>query len=102
MTFKEAKEQAKKETDTYILWMGFAITNGSTEGARLDFIEYTILRPQTGKSMNSGRITRAEIAKLQKISGIPSSSKSMGLSTDLQYVGRNLIDKLINLGWISD
>lgn len=102
MNFKDAKERAKKETDTYILWMGFAITNGSYGGDRLDYIEYTILKPQTGKSLISGRITAADIAKMQKVMGIPTNSKSMSASTDMQFVGRNLIDKLINLGWISN
>lgn len=102
MSFNEAKERAKKEPDTHILWMGFAITNGSYGGDRLDYIEYTILKPQTGKSLTSGRITAADIAKMQKVLGIPVSSKSMSASTDMQFVGRNLIEKLINLGWISN
>ncbi|MBX7172735.1 MAG: hypothetical protein K1X72_17325 [Pyrinomonadaceae bacterium] len=102
MTFKEAKERAKKETDTYILWMGFAITNGSSGGAKLDYIEYAILKPQTAKSLTSGRITDADITKMQKVMGIPSSSGSLGLGTAMEFVGRNLIDKLINLGWISN
>ena len=56
MKLNDAKELAKKETDTYVLWMGFFVRNTTFGGSYVDFIDYALLKPETGNILTKGRI----------------------------------------------
>ena len=53
MTRKEAVDRAKKETESYVLWLEMRI-----EGSRSDdvAVSYILLRPQTAKILASGNV----------------------------------------------
>lgn len=56
MTYAEAKETAEKESDTYILWLGFALQMTGSGNGYIESVQYALLSPQTGKVVTRGEI----------------------------------------------
>lgn len=56
MDFEQAKELAKQETETYILWIGFVANNYSSGTMYFDFANYALLAPQTAQFVTRGRV----------------------------------------------
>lgn len=62
MTDKEAVERAKKQTDAYLLWFGYKTKLVGLDEA-VDYVDYFVLMPQTGKTLTEGRVHIGEQRK---------------------------------------
>lgn len=101
MDFEDAKEPAKKETDTFILWLGFITTNDSSAVMYLDYTQYAILTPQTAEFVTKGTIEPrlTEIGYPGGVLQLPTTRRLPTLSTGMKESVRQISVILKNGGW---
>ena len=100
MKLNEAKALAKKEDDTYVLWMGFFIGNKSY-GLSVDFVDYAVLMPKTGKVLTYGRIQpgQTSMANTGTILQVPINKKATTLVSQLIQGANEVATLLKRGGW---
>lgn len=54
MTFDAAKERAKRETGSHVLWLGIAGKDNGLGEMLVQYVDYSILMPSTGKAPPHG------------------------------------------------
>lgn len=59
LTKDQATERAKKATDAYVLWFGYRTALVGLDFV-IDYIDYVVLMPQTGKILTEGRVDAAK------------------------------------------
>jgi hypothetical protein len=101
MSLKEAKERAEKETDAYVLWMGFVSKSDGYINQNVAYVEYIVLKPKTGKKLTSGRITPESLARQRSMIGLPSASKRSSEIHQIDEFARAVMDVLIHGGWLT-
>lgn len=102
LNFTEAQERAKKETDTYVLWIGFVIRDGGLGNELVDYIDYAVLTPQTGKRLTYGRISpgQAGVVAQGGVLSLPPRSRRSSAITVLRAGAREIADTLMRGGWL--
>lgn len=101
MDFEEAKELAKTETETYILWIGFVAKNSSSGVMYFDFAQYAILKPQTAEFVTKG-IIEPRYAEFANPGGIllpPTNDRRFTYSNGMKESIRQLEIMLQKGGW---
>lgn len=101
MKFNDAKALAKKETETYVLWMGFFIRNVPLGDSYVDFIDYAVLKPETGKILTKGRIQpgASSMGNTGTILKVPVNKKAPTRSSQLYQGAREVATLLKRGGW---
>ncbi len=102
MNLKEAKEMAVKETNAFVLWIGYVIKADSYGRGNVAYLEYIILKPQTGKKLTFGQITPEGMARKRRISGFPDSLKRSTELSQIKEFSRELMGVLIQGGWLTN
>lgn len=105
LNFNDAKERAKKETDAYVLWISFVSKNDGYANMRIEYADYGILMPKTGKRLMNGRIKAGErsVVATGGVLGLPKSttrSSSASLYLEMREIARQIPEILIHGGWL--
>lgn len=100
MKLNDAKELAKKESDAYVLWMGFFVRN-TTYGSYVDFVDYALLKPATGKVLTYGRIQpgRTSMGNTGTVLQVPINKKAPTELSQLKQGAREVATLLKRGGW---
>jgi hypothetical protein len=101
MKFEDAKEAAMKETDRHLLWLGVALKSDGYGGMYVDYVDYAILLPQTGRSLFTGQLIPGDekIFAQGGVMKIPTMQKRTTVSMQLKQVARELSFKLKATSW---
>lgn len=101
MNLNEAKERAKKETDTYVLWLSFVTEDNGSGVMSISYIDYAVLMPQTAKFLTSGRVVpgQQEVVNPGVVVRIPSSSSRPSALVQMMVGAREVADRLRGGGW---
>lgn len=100
LTFTEAQAKAKKETDVYILWLGFAVTNDAWGNNFIQFVEYAVLIPETGKRLTYGRVKLGESTFVNKGSVLQLPKQCPYDLSYLKITAREIVYRLQRYGWL--
>lgn len=101
MDFEEAQELAKRETETFFLWLGFVTQNDSSLVMYLDYTQYAILSPQTAEFVTKGTIEPrpTEIGYPGGVLQLPTTRRLPRLSTGMKESVRLISGILQKEGW---
>lgn len=108
MDFSKAKELAKKETEVYVLWLGFETKDDGAGNQVLDYVDYAVLLPQTAKILTSGRIEPGEASPAITRGGVLSlprtrtttRSSPVQANRQMRLVADEVVRRLKLGGWI--
>lgn len=100
MKFEEAKELAKNETDTYVLWVGFVVSKSSSGVMFFDYAQYAILKPQTAEFVAKGKI-EPRLTEIGNIGGIPQlpGKRRPSLRTGMKLSIQQMLEIFEKGGW---
>jgi hypothetical protein len=101
MNYSEAKEQAKKETDAFTLWIGFAAKDDAYGNMYIDLLQYAILKPQTGEILTRGQFKpgETELGKTSTVAKIPTVRRRTISFIEMKNSVRELAAILLRGGW---
>lgn len=101
MDFEEAKELAKQETETYILWIGFVAGSYSSGVLYFDFANYAILAPKTAKFVTRGQVEprSTETGNPGGVLQLPTDRRKPSMSYGMKESVRQISGILHNGGW---
>jgi hypothetical protein len=102
-TYKEAKELAKKESDTFVLWIGFMAKTGSSGNMYLETVQYAVIKPNTGKILTRAEI-RPESTRMIRpgvILPAPTVRRSGKLRDEMDDSVRRIAANLARAGWLN-
>ena len=102
LTFNEAKERARKETDFYVLWMEFVTKDDGWGGMAIDFIDFALLTPGTAKIPASGRIDLSKpglVAPPGAVMRLPRRPRRPIMVAQMRSGASEVADRLIAGGW---
>jgi hypothetical protein len=101
MKFEDAKSAAKTETDRHILWVDVSVVDGGYGSLVVDYVDYGILIPQTGRTLLTGRhyIGDERILAQGGVIRIPTVQKRTPLTLQMKQVARELAFKLKATAW---
>ena len=105
LNFNDAKERAKSETDAYVLWISFVSKNDGYGNMRIEYADYGILMPKTGKRLMNGRIKAGErsIVATGGVLGLPKTttrSSAAAMWLEMREIVRQIPEILIHGGWL--
>ena len=101
MTYPEAKEQAKKETDKFILWFGFAAKDDGYGNMYIDFIQYAVIKPKTAKVLTRGQVKPGQIQYPGGVTQIPTVRRRMSSLSEMKDGARQIAAILLRGGWLN-
>jgi len=101
MNYSEAKEQAKKETGSFVLWIGFAAKDDAYGNMYIDLLQYAILKPQTGEVLTRGQFKpgETELGKTVTVVKIPTVRRRTISFIEMKNSVRELSAILLRGGW---
>lgn len=105
LNYNDAKERAKKETDSHLLWISFVLKADSYGNIHVDYADYGVLMPKTGKRVTNGRIKPGQrsIVATGGILGLPDSrprSSVAALRLEMREIVQQVPEILIHGGWL--
>jgi hypothetical protein len=102
LNFTEAKERSKKETDTFVLWIGFVGATASCGDMVITRIDYALLTPQTGKAVTRGEVVpgRSNPMLTGSVLRLPTVHKHAESSQQMQEGAREIAARLVLGGWL--
>lgn len=102
LSFTEAKERAKKETETYVLWIGFVGETASCGDMVITRIDYALLVPQIGKALTHGQIVPGQSNPLLtgSVLRLPSVHKHADSRQQMREGARTIAARLVTGGWL--
>ena len=104
MNFEDAVKRAKKETDTYILWIGLKTASDAYGYSWVDYIDYVVLAPQTAKRLTLGRVQPGDNTVVGRGGGVlrlPTTRTRQRSATPQIISGtREIAERLIRWGWL--
>lgn len=106
--FTKAKELAKKETEVYVLWLGFETKDDGAGNQILDYVDYAVLVPKTAKILTNGRIEPGEASPAITRGGVLSlprtrtttRSSPVQANRQMRFVADEVVNRLKLGGWI--
>lgn len=103
MSYTEAKAQAKKETDKYVLWMGFAAKDDGYGGVYIDFAQYAVIEPQTGKVLTRSQVKPGQNSIVGGVKQVRVDRRriSAGAYSEMKDCARQIAAILRGGGWLS-
>jgi hypothetical protein len=101
MRYEDAKAAAKKETDRHILWLGISLKDDNYGGMYVDFVDYAILMPNSGRALFTAQLKPREerIIAQGGVMKIPTINKRTIVEVQLKQVSRELALKLKATSW---
>lgn len=101
LNYTEAKEQAKKETDAFVLWIGFSAKNDNYGNMYIDVIQYAVLKPQSGEVLTRGQFKpgESELGKPDVVVNLPTGRRPIAL-LEMKNGARELAVLLVRGGWL--
>ena len=106
MNLVEAKERAKKETQAFILWLGFTTRDDGYGNEILDYADYSVFIPQTGRILTNGRIESGQASPAITNGGVLQLPRTTTRPTptianrQMKQVAREVVDRLTHGGWL--
>jgi hypothetical protein len=101
MSLNEARERAKKETETYLLWIEFVMQDNDVGAMSIAFINYAVLMPQTAKFLTWGKIYPGQesIRSAGGVLRVPALPGRNSALLQMREGTREIADRLIVGGW---
>ena len=102
-TYKEAKEQAQKETETFVLWLGFLAKDDGYGNMYIASIQYAVLSPQTARVVTRGEIDPGEnkVVTSGGVLQIPTGRRTAATGIIQMRTGaRQIAAILLRGGWL--
>lgn len=103
INYKEAKEQAKKETDTFVLWLGFAAKDDGYGNMYIASLQYAVLMPKTAKVLTRGEIDPGQnkVVTSGGVLQIPAGRKNPATALlQMKQGARQIAGILLRGGWL--
>ena len=100
-TYAEAKELAKKESDTFVLWIGFMAKTGGDGNMYLDFVQYAIFKPSTGKILTRSEIRPEQTRMINPGVILPAPTVRRKMRDEMDDVVRKIAAILARAGWLN-
>jgi hypothetical protein len=101
LKFEDALEASKKESERHMLWLAVSTKiNGYGEQV-VDFVDYAILVPQTGRTLINGRSYPGEekIVAQGGVIRMPNTARRPTINSQIKQAARDLAFKLKATGW---
>jgi hypothetical protein len=100
MTFDAAKERAKKEIGSHVLWLGIVGKDNGLGEMIVQYVDYSILIPSTGKVLLTGRVIPGQQAIVAQggVMKIPSIPKRSSELSQMKQGARQVADRLKSTG----
>ena len=105
ISFNEAKERAKKETDAYILWISFVAKDDGYGNMLIDFADYALLMPKSSRRLTYGRVKpdKRSVVSTGGVLGLPTPRTNRGSPTaayhQMREIAWQIPDILLHGGW---
>jgi hypothetical protein len=101
MKWEDARDASKKETERHVLWIGVSLRTNNNGQLWVDFLDYAILMPRTGRTLLNGRLYPGEQKVLAQggVMKIPTVSGRGTLNTQMKLAARELAFKLKSTSW---
>ena len=102
MSYKEAKEQAEKETDTYVLWLGFWAKDDGYGNVYIESVQYAVITPKTGKILTRGEIDpdQTGVVSTGGVLNIPKINRRTYALMQMKDGARQIAGILLRGGWL--
>jgi hypothetical protein len=103
INYKEAKEQAKKESDTFVLWLGFVAQNDGYVNMYIASLQYAVLMPKTAKVLTRGEIDPGQnrVVTSGGVLQIPTGRKNSATALlQMKQGARRIAEILLRGGWL--
>ena len=101
--YKKAKERAEKETDKFVLWLGFSAKDDGYGNMYFDSVQYAVLTPKTAKVVTRGQIQPKQNGVLSSggVLNIPKTRQSSATNLLQMKQGvREIAGILLHGGWL--
>lgn len=101
MKWEDARESSKKETERHILWIGVSLKTNNYGQLWVDYLDYAILMPRTGRTLLNGRLYPGEQKVIAQggVMKIPTVSGRGTVNTQMKLAARELAFKLKSTSW---
>ncbi len=103
ISYKASKELAEKETDTFVLWLGFLMKDDGYGNAFIESVQYAVLTPKTAKIVTRGEIDPAE-NKIVTSGGVlqnpPGRKNAATALLQMKQGARKIAEILLRGGWL--
>lgn len=106
LIYNEAKELAKTKSDTYVLWISFIEKTDSLGNSYIEYAEYAVLMPKSGRRMTNGRVKPDERSVISTggVLGLPNPRTNRSLPTaslnQMKKIAWQIPDILEHGGWL--
>jgi hypothetical protein len=102
MGYKEAKELARKEIDTFVLWIGFSAKDDGYGNMYIDTVQYALLTPETAKVVTRGEIQPKQNGVLSSggVLNIPNGRRISIAMLQMRDGAREIVGILLRGGWL--
>lgn len=102
MSYAEAREQAKKEADTFILWLGFSAKNDGYANMYIDSVQYAVIKPKTAKVLIKGEIKpgQNQIGNPGGVVQVPTARRRASALSEMKNGARQIASILARGGWL--
>jgi hypothetical protein len=102
MSYKGAKEQAEKEIETFVLWLGFLAKDDGYGDMYIDSVQYALLTPKTGKVVTRGEIKPGQnkIVTSGGVLKIPTGRERPSTLIQLRTGALDVFEILSRGGWL--
>lgn len=101
--YKEAKEQAKKETETFVLWLGFVAKDDGYGNMYIASLQYAVIMPQTAKILTRGEIDpgQNQVVTSGGVLQIPTGRRNSATALlQMKQGARRIAGILLRGGWL--
>lgn len=97
---KEARDRAKEQTESHVVWLQFGSDGMSARSNASDlYVEYIVFMPETAKSKSSGRVYLRNYRRNVGVGGVglplPPSGNRTGLEYALQQAGADAAERVM-------
>jgi hypothetical protein len=102
ITYAQAKEQAKKETETFVLWLGFLAKDDGSGNMYIESIQYAVLTPNSAKVLTRGEIQPKQYGVLSSggVLNIPNVRRRTDSLIQMKDGAREIAGILLRGGWL--
>lgn len=102
LKYNEAKERAEKETENYILWLGFVEEDDSYGYVQLSSVQYAILSPNTAEIVTRGQLEpgQSNIGNPGGVLQLPKPSGRQDVKDQLRNAVYGIVNILLHGGWL--
>lgn len=102
MNYSEAKEQAKKETDIFILWLGFSAKDDGYGNMYIDSVQYAVIKPKTAKVLTRGQIEPGQtgVGNPGGVLQVPTVRRRTSALSEMKNGARQIAAILLRGGWL--